>query len=482
MGLIRLMRAENWWGSKLPPLFGVAFAEILLLEMPPGEAFLLLVCVLVVTGGSTGAYGHVVNDAFDVEVDRRIGKANRMRKFDPAVRAALIVGFALIACAPAFLLPYPPVTTALVGIELLLPALYSIPPVRLKDRGVLGVAADAAGAHVVPTLIVITAFAGGWPAAQLPFVAAAAVWSAGLGLRGILWHQRLDRDDDLEAGAKTLATAADPRVINAVLSRGVYPLEVLACLVMVVWLAPQAPLLAVFFVLWGLVDVVKMALGWSYVFDPREPELRRVHVPLHSNYFYELGFPLALAAHLTLHDPLYVILLVMQVGVFWPNIREQAEDLSNVWRDVRRKRALASSRRSIGWQLEVFEPARAAVEELGDGMGGVRVAVEAIGDQPWQVKLCRSFERVVGQAPYIARLEARSARTRRITLCLVEGHEPWGSLGLSEEIEIGPDWLGFVERFAATKDAEDVQFSVLMGQGRGAVELRSFALSVEVDQ
>ena len=478
MNVTTVVRADNWWGSKLPPLFAVAYAQILLLGVGPWHALAMMVAVLVVTGGATGAYGHVVNDIFDLEVDRRIGKTNSMALLPVAARWAICSGFAVMALLPALLVPYPPVTTALVAVELLLPALYSIPPVRLKERGMWGVFADAAGAHVVPALIVVTAFAGGWPTEQSWFVVAVVLWSIALGLKGILWHQRLDREDDLRAGARTFVASSDPSAVARILGRLVYPIEVASCMALVTLVAPAAPLVAVVFLLAVALDLTKRGLGWSYVFDPRAPELRRRHAPLVSNYFYELGFPLALAVHLTLRDLRFAILLAVQLAIFSGNLREQLADLCAVVDGIRRCRARAENLRRFGWVLEVHSPAAASLEAASGG--GVRVEVGAVGEQSWQVKLVRGDVPIASGHRYKVRFEVRAETERSMTYCVVAGEEPWHTLGLSEEIVITPDWIGIVDRFVASASDERGEICALLGQSRGAVELKSFSFDEEV--
>jgi len=461
-------------------LFGLAFVQILLCDIDPPRAFLLLASVLVVTGGSVGAYGHVLNDTFDVEADRRIGKKNWMAPFAPTTRALICAFFLVTAFAPALLVDYGRFAVALLVVECLLPTLYSIPPVRLKDRGFLGVLADAGGAHVVPALIVMTAFAGDQAMARPELLVLVAVWTTCLGLKGILLHQGLDREDDLRAGATTFAANADPSTVRAILTRLVYPVEVLTFTCIVVLLAPQAPLLAVVFALFVVLDLVKTALGWSYVFDPGQPDLERRHLPLASNFFYELWFPLALAVQLTLREPVFALLVALQLGVFFPNVREQAADILSVLDDVATRRARRTGWRRWGWHLELHGDARAHLSPCPTADDGVRVEIISPGILPWDVKLYRDHLNTIKGVSYEARFEARADETRTITYCLVAGAEPWGSLGLSEETTVGREWQRVTRRFVATADSDDAHAAFLLGHAEGSVELRGVELPVRV--
>src|SRR5262249_52325561 len=74
---VRLVRLGDWWHSKSPPLLAVAYVQILRLELGLGPASLFLGCYLF-SIACVAAYGHVINDVFDVQVDQRAGKPNSM--------------------------------------------------------------------------------------------------------------------------------------------------------------------------------------------------------------------------------------------------------------------------------------------------------------------------------------------------------------------------------------------------------------------
>jgi hypothetical protein len=334
------------------------------------------------------------------------------------------------------------------------------------------VLADAGGAHVVPALIVMTAFSAAAPRVEPILLPLVAVWSTCLGLKGILWHQRRDREDDLKAGARTFATAADPSLVRAILVRVVYPIELLAFVAMVVVLAPRAPLLAAAFAVHVGLDLVKTALGWSYVFDPRQPSLRRRHLPLVANVFYELWFPLAMSLHLTIQQPVFALLVVFLLGAFWPNVREQIADVRSVAADIGRRAARREVWRRWGWHLEVHGEARAELAPCADSGDGLRVEIERAGTLPWHVMLYREQNLVVRGETYALRFEARADVNRPLTYSLVRGTEPWDSLGVSEEITVTTRWTRVDDRFQATDDDGNARATFLLGIADGSVELR----------
>ena len=114
----------------------------------------LLFLVFSLTGT---AFGYLINDFADVELDRRAGKPNAFHEIDRA-RAALVVGvvFALmVACGLPFVrrFGFLPLWVAWV----LATTLYSLPPVRLKERGAIGLAATVVAQQPLPAAMAFAA-------------------------------------------------------------------------------------------------------------------------------------------------------------------------------------------------------------------------------------------------------------------------------------------------------------------------------------
>src|SRR5205085_8303317 len=143
------------------------------------------------------AYVSLVNDWTDRADDRRAGKTNRME--GRSVRQVMLLLAAPLAAALFFGIRWRddlPLVAAYLG-AWAAHSLYSIAPFRLKNRGGLGLIADACGSHVVPALTAAL-LAGRATGSLLPpvWIDAVVVWSFGYGLRGILWHELYDVEAD----------------------------------------------------------------------------------------------------------------------------------------------------------------------------------------------------------------------------------------------------------------------------------------------
>jgi 4-hydroxybenzoate polyprenyltransferase len=327
------LRADDWWSSKIPPLLLVAYGSALLgnadwrVALP---ALLRLLLAIVAVAG----FGYVLNDVFDVEEDRRRGKANTMASLRRWQQTALLLLLASLSVAPLVGGPFGWVSFLLIAGNLTLPLLYSIPPIRLKERGILGAMMDALGAHVVPTLFFGISMAGvsestpGWRLTG--FVLAAAGWALLTGLRGIIVHQVRDRESDLGAGVRTFAGALEADTARTLLFRRIYPAELLALSLMLSMVIPDAPILMAVLPLYLLVELLRVLDDWRLpLLDPHN-RAGDPYVPVANNELYEVWLPLSLGIQLAASALPYAILPVLQSMVFLPNIRERLKDVASL--------------------------------------------------------------------------------------------------------------------------------------------------------
>jgi 4-hydroxybenzoate polyprenyltransferase len=227
-GVLENARSHEWWEFKIPPLLATAYGTALLLHVSIHELWPLLLLILfsLLPGA---AYVCVLNDITDLEDDLRCGKANRM-----AGRSVWFKFFGLTACllpglAAGWFLRNYPLTLSLYAANWIAFTLYSTPPFRLKARGIGGVVMDASGAHLLPTLWTasLIAEATGHAVPWL-FLCSLGVWALAVGVRGILWHQLLDRENDRRGQVATFAARKNPQSICRFIAWVAFPLEVAA--------------------------------------------------------------------------------------------------------------------------------------------------------------------------------------------------------------------------------------------------------------
>jgi 4-hydroxybenzoate polyprenyltransferase len=302
-GALAFARPGNWFVSKIPPLLAIAYLDILRFGIAPLEAVPLLACGLV-SIFCVAIYGHVVNDIFDLEADRLANKPNRLAAMRPAWRVLLAAAFLTGGFLPALVVHYSAGATALLLLNYVWPTIYSIPLVRLKERGLLGVACDALGSHVTPTLFILVLFARATPDAAADFPAPIAIvatlWAALLGLKGILHHQISDRDNDLRSGIETFATRSGVASLQRFLTRFNLAMELPISALFALMAAPWCPLAIPALLLYTGSEAAKYKLGFQFALTP-DPATIRASVPFTNEMFYVLWLPMAAAIQLGLY-------------------------------------------------------------------------------------------------------------------------------------------------------------------------------------
>lgn len=227
MKFLRFTRYAEWWEYKLVPLLSVGYATLLLTNYPLDQAvprlFFLLLAII------TGAiYVSVINDLTDISEDALAGKANRMANLSPLLRG-IIVSICLIAGIAFGYKIWPDhISLFFYIMAWIVFSLYSLPPVRLKKRGIWGVLCDASGAHLFPSLLIASNLIFyTHTAANLLWYLLVGVWSLCYGLRGILWHQFYDRENDIRSGTTTFASRINPADFK-IPERLIFSLEIIA--------------------------------------------------------------------------------------------------------------------------------------------------------------------------------------------------------------------------------------------------------------
>ncbi|MBM3662381.1 MAG: hypothetical protein FJW94_05745 [Actinobacteria bacterium] len=319
-----LVRSGQWWDHKMPQL--VATAALCLLPASgslDGTTVLLDLVLFLVAAVGVAAFGHVLNDLADIRTDALAGVTNQMAGLDVPQRAAVLAVTVAAGGLPWLVLPTSARTLALLATEVVLLTIYSLPPLRLKDRAAAGVLADALYAYVVPVMLTVSVFTdlGGssWPAWWITVPVAS--WMLLMGLRGILWHQIGDLAHDRRAGVRTFVTG-----VGAERTR-----RVLSVLVVAELLAAVGSLLAVgsatgqtWLPLFGLGYLIyrafQMSLLWS---EPLHPvALRSANGRIRYlgyvllNEFVERWLPVAALVALALRIPIVWFAVAVHLLVF----------------------------------------------------------------------------------------------------------------------------------------------------------------------
>lgn len=224
--ILNAVRVSDWWKSKFGTFFAIIYATAILHKIPfyellPVIGFLLLALI------PGACFVSIINDLTDIEEDKLVGKKNFFAEKSKPLGYFLIFICLLFGAVVCLFLSK--ISLLLYLAAWIVFSFYSIPPFRLKNRGVFGVLADALGAYLFPQIFVISVLSEWFQKdLNLYWFGAVGVWSMCLGLRGIISHQFTDKKNDEKAGVKTFVRNYSQQFIKKLLTWLIFPLEIIA--------------------------------------------------------------------------------------------------------------------------------------------------------------------------------------------------------------------------------------------------------------
>jgi len=151
--LLHLIRWEEWYDSKLPLLAATAYYLAMCHSLPWPDAVAryslsIIFCALFL------AYGYAVNDYSDLEVDKLAGKRKLIAEIPRTNTLVLLI--ALVLLGIIVLLPYYQDRKVILAVVLcyMLGTAYSLPPIRLKERGIASLLGSAIAQRSLPALVI----------------------------------------------------------------------------------------------------------------------------------------------------------------------------------------------------------------------------------------------------------------------------------------------------------------------------------------
>jgi 4-hydroxybenzoate polyprenyltransferase len=318
----RFLKIHRWWDYQLTIMLAVAYQITAGASAVPRLARWLTAFVLFVLAcvGIAG-FGHLVNDYFDRAADRLSGARNLVGDRATGSVVAKVIAVVALAWIPWLWLPTDATILSLLVLEFVLFVMYSMPVVRLKERGVLGPVTDSLYSYTVSTSVATLVFA---KLAQfhIPvwFCLLIAAWSFLLGLRRILGHQILDASRDARAGLRTFVTIHGWQQTLFLLDWFIFPVELGLFLVVLCYLSPDSASTGFGFMLYvSTVLLVNRTRDLRFVVNPwRLPRVERLiflnNILLFP--FYTEWFPLLGLIPLVRRVPSYLTVAVLHLVLF----------------------------------------------------------------------------------------------------------------------------------------------------------------------
>jgi len=311
MKIPSLFRAIDWWEPKIVPLLVVGYMTVNHYHENIIAHFIwLLFLILAIALGAI--FVSILNDYTDLTFDLASKKSNRLESFSPFKRKVLLGLSFLINIIFCFFFIDDILSLCLYLSAHMAFILYSIPPFRLKNRGLLGVLADASGAHLFVSLFIVTSMTQQMnKELDVFWLSLIGFWSLLYGLRGILWHQFWDRENDLSINHPTFATSRQVASIKPAETL-ITIMEVATLFILLITLGHWLPFLALAFYAIILLGYKKLNQQVIFVLVPND---KPWHIFL-SDY-YQILLPFSLILSCSFDNPICLTLILFHV-VFFP--------------------------------------------------------------------------------------------------------------------------------------------------------------------
>ncbi len=328
--IFRTVRAAEWWEFKLGPILATTYATAFLLKLSIISLWPLLFLVLVALA-ACAAYVSVVNDFTDRVDDLASGKTNRLVGKSSSYIATVLALCILPGVAVAIYWRRDPLLLFLYFASWAAFTLYSLSPIRLKNRGGWGVLADASGAHLFPTLLAV-ALVYRWNLKPFDAIwfASVGVWSLSFGIRGIMWHQLNDLHYDDKINLRTFARTHNIAWLQRVGNFIIFPTELAAFAVML-W-RTRCVIAIAFLGFYALLNFLRKQLWGSHlcIVMPK-PEFH--HIVMHE--YYEVFFPLAFILASSSRYTMDAIVIIIHALVFPKRARGTIIEIAGIINGLR---------------------------------------------------------------------------------------------------------------------------------------------------
>lgn len=320
---LKLIRANDWFYSFVPLIFGYLYLWIIVLEISPSYTlFNFLLLSLLTTFGIAGL-GYFINEYYDIEDDIAANKRNRLASIPNVYKLMVFILLLSLTIVPWVFLPSNWLSFSLLFLQCLLYVLYSIKPFRYKKVPFLSNLIDGLYAYLIPMVLSFYTFYLISPSSfKLSLIILFAILMFIVGLRNIFIHQVIDIFNDKRIGQITL-----PRVLGVKRSNQF----ILICLVIEVVLFSLV-----------LLHLIEINLVLSVIFIPflgvtlnalvdfyKSKNKVFVYKPLRNftDIIYQFWLPFGLLITLTISNFIWLIALVIHLLLFTNFVR-----IDSLWR------------------------------------------------------------------------------------------------------------------------------------------------------
>jgi 4-hydroxybenzoate polyprenyltransferase len=322
---LKKLRIQLWWNHIIPPIIASIYFVIWYADFYEPILWLNILLFISFLFGCAG-FGYFINDVFDIEVDYLAGKSNSASGIGMIAMLTIGCGLLFIGLVPWIWLPHGIFSIGLVSLLIMCLVIYSVPPMRFKERGFLGLICDVHYGHIFPVFIAVNTFG----------VIYAVQWPSGFfhgtllyfllftkGLRNILCHQVADIHNDRIAGIDTFTTSLGIQKISSHINL-VLAIEFI---LLILLLTSHSAILLLSFVIFILVNTI-LVISWDTFKLKVDERFTKLWFIL--NDFYEEWLPFFLLMMVVVKYPRLWWLLPLHVLLFRQSIVNMILDISDM--------------------------------------------------------------------------------------------------------------------------------------------------------
>jgi 4-hydroxybenzoate polyprenyltransferase len=311
MTFLKFTRYSEWYESKLIPLLAIGYLVIYInnytLENTIPRLLFLMFSIIV-----GAVYVSVVNDFSDIKEDLAVGKKNMMQNMSAWQTALIFTVLCLLGLYCGYVIYPDKLALLFYALAWIVFSLYSLYPFRLKERGIWGVFADASGANMFPSLVIMcNLYYISGNHINAAWVITTALWAFLVGLRGILYHQFKDRDNDIAANIKTFTSNISPEKFKT--AEIIIFIAELVCFFIIIHTIINMWLLLLMFAYIILVLLRKKQFGTKAIIILERGEDYRI---LTIYDFYQVFFPLFILFNIAIRQHYGWWLLGFHIALF----------------------------------------------------------------------------------------------------------------------------------------------------------------------
>jgi 4-hydroxybenzoate polyprenyltransferase len=331
------VRWKGWAQAKVP----LYLTLILYLSLKKSEfsaESVQTACLYIVFMVLVLVYGYLINDLFDMKIDKIHGKENAFEKAGRGIGFMTTLALLSVGILAGARLSDKPYFLLLMLILYFFATFYSAPPIRFKERGLAGLVVSCMSQFGIPVIMIFSIF---------HHLGTVDMWlltlcSVVVGTSQEIGHQRFDLERDMSTGTGTFGVREGRRRMDRMYGLFIV-LDGLSMLVMLIIMAVYLkevtvyglgmvvmPPLLIYLVLLGL-TMRKMRHG-AGLLDPYYVEGRNDVVNMTYTLFPGVFLPLYMSCVAFAKDPIYVVFVALILSLSMmsfprANLRRQFEIL-----------------------------------------------------------------------------------------------------------------------------------------------------------